>query len=151
MIRTYPASYTMDNGGPFPVGKTATPFHLVSRLRMRGYIPPLPQCVFMAWYLVKHRDNFTLLNLLHSKLGRRRPPHIRKTGACVGDLHIGKDFGNYKIPDTPRGQDRGSETNHGRQNCDTAVLLFISSHSLLCCDALYGPRGASLALGGALT
>jgi hypothetical protein len=21
--------------------------------------PPLPQYVFMAWYLVKHRDNFT--------------------------------------------------------------------------------------------
>jgi hypothetical protein len=26
---------------------------------MRGAIPPLPQCVFMAWCLVKHRDNFT--------------------------------------------------------------------------------------------
>jgi hypothetical protein len=27
---------------------------------MRGPIPPLPQYVFMAWCLVKHRDNFTL-------------------------------------------------------------------------------------------
>jgi hypothetical protein len=26
---------------------------------MRGPIPPLPQYVFMAWCLVKHRDNFT--------------------------------------------------------------------------------------------
>jgi hypothetical protein len=26
---------------------------------MRGAIPPLPQYVFMAWCLVKHRDNFT--------------------------------------------------------------------------------------------
>jgi hypothetical protein len=26
---------------------------------MRGIIPPLPQQVFTAWYLVKHRDNFT--------------------------------------------------------------------------------------------
>jgi hypothetical protein len=25
---------------------------------MRGAIPPLPQYVFMAWFLVKHRDNF---------------------------------------------------------------------------------------------
>jgi len=25
-----------------------------------GAIPPLPQYVFMAWYLVKHRDNFNL-------------------------------------------------------------------------------------------
>jgi len=24
----------------------------------RGDISPLPQYVFMAWYLVKHRDNF---------------------------------------------------------------------------------------------
>jgi hypothetical protein len=28
---------------------------------MHGAIPPLPQYVFMAWYLVKHRDNFTFL------------------------------------------------------------------------------------------
>jgi hypothetical protein len=27
---------------------------------MRGAIPPLPQYAFMAWCLVKHRDNFTL-------------------------------------------------------------------------------------------
>jgi hypothetical protein len=26
---------------------------------MRGAIPPLPQYDFMAWCLVKHRDNFT--------------------------------------------------------------------------------------------
>jgi hypothetical protein len=26
---------------------------------MRGAIPPLPKYVFMAWYLAKHRDNFT--------------------------------------------------------------------------------------------
>jgi hypothetical protein len=25
---------------------------------MRGAIPPLLQYAFMAWYLVKHRDNF---------------------------------------------------------------------------------------------
>jgi hypothetical protein len=28
---------------------------------MRGSIPPLPQYVFMAWCLVKHRDNFTFI------------------------------------------------------------------------------------------
>jgi hypothetical protein len=27
---------------------------------MRGAIPPLLQYVFMAWYLVKYRDTFTL-------------------------------------------------------------------------------------------
>jgi hypothetical protein len=26
---------------------------------MCGAIPPLPQYIFMAWCLVKHRDNFT--------------------------------------------------------------------------------------------
>jgi hypothetical protein len=30
---------------------------------MRGAIPPLLQYVFVAWCLVKHRDNFTLLTL----------------------------------------------------------------------------------------
>jgi hypothetical protein len=28
---------------------------------LRGAIPPLHQYVFMAWCLVKHRDNFTVL------------------------------------------------------------------------------------------
>jgi hypothetical protein len=27
---------------------------------MLGAIPPLPQYVFIAWCLVKHRDNFTV-------------------------------------------------------------------------------------------
>jgi hypothetical protein len=26
---------------------------------MRGVMPPVPHFVFMAWCLVKHRDNFT--------------------------------------------------------------------------------------------
>jgi hypothetical protein len=30
---------------------------------MRGAIPPLSQYVFMAWYLVKHRNNFTFIFL----------------------------------------------------------------------------------------
>jgi hypothetical protein len=33
--------------------------HLVPRSRMRGAIPLLPQWAFLAWCLVKHRDNFT--------------------------------------------------------------------------------------------
>jgi len=28
---------------------------------MSGAIPPLPQCVFVAWCLVKHRDKFKML------------------------------------------------------------------------------------------
>jgi hypothetical protein len=42
--------------------KLTTHLHLVPRL-MRGTIPPLPQYVFMAWCLVKDRDNFTILFL----------------------------------------------------------------------------------------
>jgi hypothetical protein len=34
-------------------GHEADHSHLVSRLRMRGAIPPLPQYVFMAWCLLK--------------------------------------------------------------------------------------------------
>jgi hypothetical protein len=45
-----------------------THLHLVPRSRIRGAIPPLPQYVFMAWCLVKHRDNFTF-TLSTSKVG----------------------------------------------------------------------------------
>jgi hypothetical protein len=41
----------MDTGGSFPGH-----LHLVSRSKNDGAIPPLPQHVFMAWCLVKHRD-----------------------------------------------------------------------------------------------
>jgi len=37
--------------------------HLVARSRMRGSISPFPQYVFTAWWLVKHKDNFTFLPL----------------------------------------------------------------------------------------
>jgi hypothetical protein len=41
--------------------------HLVPRL-MRGSIPPLLEYVFMAWRLVKHKDNFTFaLTLITTK------------------------------------------------------------------------------------
>jgi len=39
--------------------KLTTYLHLVPRLKMRGAIPPLLQYVFILWYLVKHKDNFT--------------------------------------------------------------------------------------------
>jgi hypothetical protein len=35
---------------------------------MCGAIPPLPQYVFMAWCLVKHRDNFTFFTFLKPSL-----------------------------------------------------------------------------------
>jgi hypothetical protein len=46
--------------------KLTTHLHLAPRLRMRVAISPIPQYVFMAWCLVKHRDNFTftLLDIL---------------------------------------------------------------------------------------
>jgi hypothetical protein len=39
--------------------KLTTHLHLAQRLRMCEAIPPLPQYSFMAWCLVKQRDNFT--------------------------------------------------------------------------------------------
>jgi hypothetical protein len=67
---THPASYPMGTRGSFPGGKAAggvkltTHLHIVSRSRLRGAIPPLPQYVFIAWCLVKHRDNFTFTYLM---------------------------------------------------------------------------------------
>jgi len=39
--------------------KLTTLLHLMPRPKTRGAIPPLPQYIFMALCLIKHRDNFT--------------------------------------------------------------------------------------------
>jgi hypothetical protein len=63
----HPTSYPMGTRGSFPGGKSGwgvkltTQLLLVLRSKMRGAILPLPQYVFMAWCLVKHRDNFTFI------------------------------------------------------------------------------------------
>jgi hypothetical protein len=41
-----------------------SPTSCVPRLRMREAVPSHPQYVFMAWYLVKHRDVFTFMYLV---------------------------------------------------------------------------------------
>jgi len=43
---------------------------------MRGAIPPLPQFVFKAWCLVKHRDNFTFTRSVSS------------AGLCLSDVEL---------------------------------------------------------------
>jgi hypothetical protein len=65
-----PASYTMGSGSSFPGSKAAGAWNwpFISTCcrdqRMRRALPPLPHYVFMAWRLVKHRDNltFTFIN-----------------------------------------------------------------------------------------
>jgi hypothetical protein len=42
--------------------KLATHLHLVPSLRIHGAIPPLAPYIFVAWYLVKHRDNFPIIH-----------------------------------------------------------------------------------------
>jgi hypothetical protein len=68
----HPASYPMGTRGSFPGSKTAGAWSwpltsIYTRgQRMSGAMPPLPQYAFMAWCLVKYRDNFTfyLYNVL---------------------------------------------------------------------------------------
>jgi hypothetical protein len=48
-------------GVKWPGMKLTTHLHIVPRSRMCGAIPPFPQYVFLAWCLVKHRDNFTFI------------------------------------------------------------------------------------------
>jgi hypothetical protein len=45
---------------------------LVPRSRMRGAILPFPQYIFMAWCLVKHRDNFTFTFRQATRKERKR-------------------------------------------------------------------------------
>jgi hypothetical protein len=58
----HPASYLMGTRGSFPGSKPAGAWSwplLVQRLRMRGDIPPLSDCVLMTRCVVKHRVIFT--------------------------------------------------------------------------------------------
>jgi hypothetical protein len=40
---------------------------------MLGAVPPLPHYVFMAWGLVKHGDNFTLIVLVMRNVHTKKP------------------------------------------------------------------------------
>jgi hypothetical protein len=61
----YQASYPMGTRGSFPGVKAAwewswpLAFIYCRGQKMCGTVLPLPQYAFMAWCLVKHRDNFT--------------------------------------------------------------------------------------------
>jgi hypothetical protein len=81
------ASYPVGTRGSFPGGKAAgewsRPLTSIQcrGQRMRGAIPPLPRYAFMAWCLVKHRDNFALQKshslFPQSKYGHSPlPPHF---------------------------------------------------------------------------
>jgi hypothetical protein len=62
--------------------------HQVPRLRMRGAIPPLSQYVFMAWCLVKHRDNFTF-PLTFTLVSMEQPGAVRTQVTCRLHLLLG--------------------------------------------------------------
>jgi len=83
--------------------KLTTHPHLVPRSRMRGAMPPLTQYVFMAWCLVKHRDNFTLLYLYvintedsfrpsSMSCGRKGKMFLRLTLNTLSSFHLNKQF-----------------------------------------------------------
>jgi hypothetical protein len=52
---------------------------------MRGAIPPLPQYVFMACSLVKHRDNFTFTFTVYI-LGYNKERPLKLVGTAFGGL-----------------------------------------------------------------
>jgi hypothetical protein len=110
----HPISYTCTIviRGSFPgvkrPGREAD-LHLVPRLGMRRTKPACPH-VFMAWGLVKHRDNFkiTRYNILHL--------HIKTQSSCeVNEYDFGKASSRMKSRDSSVGialgyglDDRGS-------------------------------------------
>jgi hypothetical protein len=53
---------------------------------MRGAIPPLPQYVFMAWCLVKHRDNFTFLLYFYFCIYKAQQEKIIKSRSRISDI-----------------------------------------------------------------
>jgi hypothetical protein len=61
----YPASYPVGAGSSFPGDKAAGVVKLTTRLCLLPKVKnawsytSIPSFIFMAWYLVKHRNNFT--------------------------------------------------------------------------------------------
>jgi hypothetical protein len=76
----------MGTGGSFPGNEAEHSLHLVPRSRMRGAIPPLPQYVFMAWCLVKHRDNFTFYLYIKQKFLLHVPKRRKISGKNLCSL-----------------------------------------------------------------
>jgi hypothetical protein len=75
---------------------------------MRGAIPQLPQYAFMAWCLVKHRDNFTftfiivtVVRKLHA-LKKEIYERFTKEGPilCTSPLLFHKEFNFWNNPIT---------------------------------------------------
>jgi hypothetical protein len=72
----HPASYPMDTGDSFPGGKAAgheadqSPPSSAGVKNAWSYTST-PQYVFMAWYLVKHRDHFTFFTSYRQKVSEQ--------------------------------------------------------------------------------
>jgi hypothetical protein len=82
-------------GLKWPGMKLTTHVHPLPWLRMCGTIPPLPQYIFMAWCLVKHRDSFTFYHFHMAQKpipGKFLPvfaifnPHGFLKTVCCGDI-----------------------------------------------------------------
>jgi hypothetical protein len=93
----YLVSYPMGTGDFFPgvkrPGRVADhSIHLMPRSRMRGAIPPLPQCYFVVWCLVKHREKFNFyLYLYHMTLSTRSGCKISNHCCEIRGFHGGED------------------------------------------------------------
>jgi hypothetical protein len=60
---------------------------------MRGAIPPLPQCVFKAWCLVKHMDNFIFYMYLSKETYRPITTELTSRSRDVTKIRRGdEDF-----------------------------------------------------------
>jgi hypothetical protein len=53
---------------------------------MHGAVPPLPHYAFMAWCLVKHRDNFTFTFTLQMSIEKEVYKSIEFTILLIFDL-----------------------------------------------------------------
>jgi hypothetical protein len=62
---------------------------------MHVAIPSLPQYVFMAWCLVKHRDNFTFTFIVVDKLGQNI-----SGGSSVTEEPLSFSYLTYKVFNT---------------------------------------------------
>jgi hypothetical protein len=112
---------------------------------MRGAIPPLPQYAFMAWCLVKHRDNVTFTFTL-SILSDDHKLHIYDVNYLLIPADIGSATGQFVVVGrrglhlvADRVFSRRDLFRGSRRHPSTGTTLLISRQSArIHCAALHG-------------
>jgi hypothetical protein len=108
--RAHPASYPMGTRGSFSGGEADHSPPSSAEVKYAWNYTSTPQYVFIAWCLVKHRDNFTFTFLPHASItgcritpsalpiGYRHLPLLSSLVLCLCRFFLSRQLGRSKRP-----------------------------------------------------